>query len=169
MNWEALGAIAEAAGVIAILISLIYVAARIRQNTKQFMRNAEANQLAAFERNIESGIRTRELLILNPELAQLLLKGFESYTKLEKLDKFRFELLLRNLFSAMQGAYVRQLAVAHDPLEFEGNARILDEILVHPGTREWLGRNSPDWRPAFREFVDERVAVVERRLGQNAH
>ena len=165
MNWEALGAIAEAAGVIAILISLIYVAAQIRQNTQQYSRNVAAHELSAFERNIESGNHTRELLILNPELAQLLLKGFASYTTLEKLDKFRFELLLRNLFSATQGAYIRQLSVAHDPLEFEGNAHVLDEILIHPGTREWLERNSPDWRPAFREFVNERLAVVEQRLG----
>jgi hypothetical protein len=33
MDWDALGAIAEAVGAIAIIVSLVYVAAQIRQNT----------------------------------------------------------------------------------------------------------------------------------------
>ena len=122
MNWEAVGAIAEAIGVIAILVSLVYVAAQIRQSTLQISRSVEATQLAAFESNIESGNRMRELLILHPELAQLLLKGLDSYTELEESEKFRFGLLLRNIFSAMHGAYIRQLSVDHDPLGFEGSA-----------------------------------------------
>jgi hypothetical protein len=164
MNWEAVGAIAEAFGAIAIFVSLIYVAAQIRQNTQQFTRSVEANQLAAFERNIESGNRIRELLILNPDLTELLLRGFKSYENLSGPEKMRFGMLLRNIFSEMQGAYARQLSVAHDPLEFEGSARVIDEVLVNKGAREWLEANEPDWRPEFREFVDQRLAVVMQRM-----
>lgn len=162
MNWEAVGAIAEAAGAIAIFVSLVYVAAQIRQNTQQFARSVEANQLAAFERNIESGNRIRELLILNPDVSELLLKGLKSYEALQAKEKLRFGMLLRNIFSEMQGAYVRQLSVAQDPLEFEGSARVIDEILANKGAREWLATNEPDWRPAFREFVYERLAAIEQ-------
>jgi hypothetical protein len=164
MNWEAIGAISEAVGVIAIFVSLIYVAVQIRQSTVQFSRGIEATQLAAFERNIESGNRIRELFILNPELSELMLKGYMSYIDLEKHEKFRFGMLLRNIFSGMQGAYIRQLSVEHDPLEFEGSARIMDEILVNRGAREWLEFNTPDWRPAFKDFVDERLAAVVQQL-----
>ena len=52
-------------------MSLVYVAVQICQNTQQSSRSVEANQLAAFERNIESGNRMRELLILHPDIAQL--------------------------------------------------------------------------------------------------
>lgn len=163
MNWDAVGAIAEAAGAIAIFISLIYVAAQIRQNTKQFARSIEANQLAAFERNIESGNRIRELLILNPDLAELLARGLNSYRNLHAAEKTRFGMLLRNIFSEIQGAYVRQLTVAHDPLEFEGSTRVIDEILVNRGAREWLEVNEPDWRPVFRKFVDQRLKAIRDR------
>ena len=73
MNWEAVGAIAEAIGVIAILVSLVYLAVQIRQSTEQFTRGVEATELAAFERNIESGNHLREILILHPELAELMM------------------------------------------------------------------------------------------------
>lgn len=79
MNWEAIGAIAEAVGAIAVIVSLVYVAVQIRHNTKQFSRSVQANQLAAFERSVESGNRIREILILHPELTQLLLSGFKGY------------------------------------------------------------------------------------------
>jgi len=66
MNWEALGAISEAAGAIAILVSLIYVAVQIRQNTQEFKRGVESSELAAFERNIEASNRVREILFCTP-------------------------------------------------------------------------------------------------------
>ena len=135
MNWEALGAISEAAGALAVFISFLYVAVQIRQNTKQLTRNVEANQLAAFERNVESGNHIRELLILNPDLAQLLLSGFKSFKALSGSEKFRFGMLLRNIFAGIQGGYIRQLSLVHDPLEFSGTARLLDEILINRGTR----------------------------------
>jgi hypothetical protein len=166
MNWEAIGAIAEASGAIAIFVSLVYVAVQIRQNTQQFARSIEANRLAAFERNIESGNRVRELLIRDPELTELLMKGFKSYKDLGAVGKMRFGMLLRNIFSEMQGAYVRQLSLEHDPLGFEGSARFIDEILVNPGVREWLEVNEPDWRPEFRELIDQRLAGVKERQGE---
>ena len=69
MNWEAVGAITEAIGAVAIVVSLVYVAVQIRQNSREISRSVEANQLAAFERNIESGNHIRELLIVHPNLA----------------------------------------------------------------------------------------------------
>ena len=164
MNWEAVGAIAESVGVIAIFMSLLYVAVQIRQNTRQFSRSVEANQLSAFERNIEAANHIRELLILHPNLAQLLLSGFESYSQLEASEKFRFGMLLRNIFSAMQGAYIRQLSVEHDPQKFEGSQRMLDEILLNPGVREWLEKNEPDWRPEFRKLVDLRLEAIKQQI-----
>jgi hypothetical protein len=160
MNWEALGAISEAVGAIAVFISLLYVAVQIRQNTKQLSRSAEAAQLSAFERNVESGNHIRELLILHPDLSQLLLSGFRSFKELEASEKFRFGMLLRNIFAGIQGGYIRQLSVEHDPLQFAGTARLLDEILINRGTREWLDATEPDWRPEFRKLVDARLSAI---------
>ena len=164
MNWEAVGALAEAIGVIAIFVSLVYVAMQIRQNTQQIARSIELDRLAAFERNVESGNQFRELLILHPELLQLLFAGYESYENLEASDQARFSLLLRNLFSSVQGSYIRQLSMGHDPTGFEGIAGILDKYLLHRGVREWLAVNESDWRPAFSEFVELRLNVVRQRI-----
>jgi len=162
VNWIAVGAIAEAVGVVGVLVSLIYVAIQIRQNTQQISRAVRSAELAAFERNIESGNAFRELLILHPPLAELFLKGLKSFSGLLGADKFRFGFLLRSTFSSTQGAYIRQLSLRHDPHGSEGLGGVIDAILVNPGAREWLERSETDWRPEFREFVAERLTAIKQ-------
>ncbi len=135
----------------------------IRQNTQQIARTFEATKLAAFERCVESGNRIREWLVFHPNLAQLFLKGLESFTALDPSDKFRFSMLLRNIFSGIQGAYVRQLSVDHDPLGFEGQEHLVDSILANPDARQWLETSRPDWHPEFRKFVDARLVATKCR------
>lgn len=156
------GAIGEIVGGIAVVASLVYLAAQIRQNTQQIAQGVESNRLAAFERNIAAGNRIRELIILNPDLAELFSRGLESFGHLQHTDKVRFGMLMRNVFSEMQGAYVRQLSVSEDPHAFAGSARILDSLLASAGVREWLEVGDPDWRPEFEEFVRERLAVFQQ-------
>jgi hypothetical protein len=162
MNWEAVGAISEAIGVVAILISLAYLATQIRQSTREFSRGIEANQLAAFERNIDSGNRIRELLLLHPDLLALMSKGYDSYNKLLEPEKLRFGLLLRNILSSMQGAYIRHLTVERDEQEFAGSIRMLDQILQQRGVREWLETHNPDWRSEFQVLVDQRLDALKQ-------
>jgi len=160
MNWEAIGAIAEAIGVLALFISLIYLAMQVRQNTRQVTTSIEAARLAAFERNIESGNRTRELMLVHPELTKLFLIGCRSYYDLEADDKLRFRLLLRNIFSSIQGGFVRQTSVNHDPEGLRGLERVVDEIVSNKGVREFLESIEPDWRPEFKTFVNTRLSKI---------
>lgn len=164
MNWEAVGAISEAVGVIAIFISLIYVAIQIRQNTLQSARSVEATQLAALENNIESGNRMRELLLTNPELLLLLGRGYAGLDKLNPLEQTQFGLILRNIFSSLQGNVVRYRMVGHHEDAIEGSIKLMDGFLKKRGVREWLAVTNPDWRKEFRELVDSRLAVIEDRI-----
>jgi len=167
INWVAIGAIAETIGGLGVLVSLVYVAIQIRQNSHLIARSVQSDELAAFERNIESGNGIRELMILHPSLAQLFLKGSKSFSSLDAAEKFRFSLLLRNTFSSMQGAYIRELSVHHDPHGSEGTGSVIDSILVNPGAQEWLERIEPDWRPEFRDFVAQRLAAIKRKAGES--
>ena len=68
----------------------------------------------------------------------------------------------------MQGAYIRELSLDHDPLDFESSALVIDEILINRGARERLEMNTPDWRPAFQKFVDGRLAAIKQQLEESA-
>lgn len=54
MNWDALGAIGEIIGAFAVVITLIYVAAQMRQNNRQIEENTKVIRLAARESTQEA-------------------------------------------------------------------------------------------------------------------
>ncbi len=161
MSIQEWAALAEIIGAVAVVASLIYLAVQIRQNTRELSMSLRSMELAAFERNVDSGIRIRELFILNPEILELYTRGGESYADLDEGEKQRFDMVLRNVFSALQGAYVRQLTFRNDPANFAGSERTLDRLIRSRGIRDWLSHNSPDWRPQFAALVQQRVRLFE--------
>jgi hypothetical protein len=142
-------------------MSLVYIAVQIRQNTHQISRGIEADELSAFERNVQAGQNLRESVIHNPEVAELFVKGLKNFERLSEVEQFRFGLLLRNWFSAYHGGYMRQLSLLHDPLGLESIGRLIDKMLINDGAREWLEHADPDWRPEFRSFIEERLKGVK--------
>ena len=161
MSIQDWGAIGEIVGALAVVASLIYLAVQIRQNTRQISLSLESSKLAAFEQNVESGNRAREVLISNPAVTELFLKGLADYRNLPPADRFRCNMLFRNLLSAIQGGFIRQLTIGGDPQEFEGIRKTLDALLKNPGIHQWLGDIEPDWRPEFADFVAARAAEFE--------
>lgn len=161
MTIQEWAAIAEMVSAIAVVASLIYLAVQIRQNTHGLSMSLKSTELAAFERNVEAGNRIREIFILNPDVAELYGRGLKSYADLGGSDKMRFGMILSNVFSALQGAYVRQLTYGNDPANFAGSERMLDSLIKCHGVREWLSSNDPDWRPQFAAMVQRRVKLFE--------
>lgn len=164
MSVQEWAAIAEIIGAVAVVASLVYLAIQIRQNTHELSLSVKSTELAAFERNVEAGNRIREIFILNPEVSELYARGMKSYADLHGSDKLRFGMVLSNVFSALQGAYVRQLTYGNDPANFAGSERMIDALIKAPGVRDWLKASDPDWRPQFAAMVRERVQAYEREL-----
>lgn len=161
MSIQEWAAIAEIVGAIAVVASLVYLAVQIRQNTHGLSMSLKSMELAAFERNVESGNRIREIFVLNPEVSEMYVRGLKSYADLDDSEKLRFGMVLSNVFSALQGGYVRQLTYGNDPANFAGGERTLDRLLSRRGVRDWLNCNDPDWRPQFAALVRRRARRFE--------
>ena len=161
MSIQDWGAIGEIVGALAVVGSLIYLAVQIRQNTRQISQSIESAKLAAFERTVESSNHAREVLITNTEVTDLFLKGAADYLNLPPPDKFRCEMLFRNLLSAVQGGYIRELAMGGDPAKLEGIRNTLNTLLKNPGVRQWLGEVETDWRSEFADFVTDCAKVYD--------
>ena len=86
MNWDAVIAIAEIVGVVALIASLIYVAVQIRQNT-DIARATIVHQTSV------SFSRFHELLAADAELTDIYLRGIDG-EDLSKIDARRFESLI---------------------------------------------------------------------------
>ncbi len=161
MSIQDWGAIGEIVGALAVVASLIYLAMQIRQNTRQISMSLESAKLAAFERTVESSNHAREVLITNPEVADLFLKGLADYRNLPSPDKFRCNMLFRNLLAAIQGGYIRQLMMGGDPEQLEGTIKTLNTLIRNPGVRQWLEEVETDWRPEFARLVAKCVDAID--------
>ena len=90
MNWDAMGAIAELIGGIAVLATLVYLAIQVKQNN--FMQKQQTITTQT-NRCIESG----KIIATDPEFADLYMKAMKGKdltgTELSRLSGFLFSVL----------------------------------------------------------------------------
>ena len=87
MNWEATSGIAEVLGATGVIVTLVYLAIQIRQNSAAVRLSNYwqlTAQLSEFTNQLSS----------DPELIQIYQCGLNSYRELPDLDRARFCMLL---------------------------------------------------------------------------
>jgi hypothetical protein len=103
VNWEAISAIGQIVGAIAVVISLIYLAREIR-------RNARAERLAG----MDSLIRWLGELVAHPHVRELYYRGIHDFESLKGADIVGFSTLMAQLFRMYEETY-DQLLEGHLP------------------------------------------------------
>jgi hypothetical protein len=83
VNWEAISAIGQLVGALAVVISLIYLATEVRSNVR-------ATQQAAMRATLDSFNRLGQQLTQDPGLGGLYYRGLQDFESLEGVDRTRF-------------------------------------------------------------------------------
>jgi hypothetical protein len=76
VNWEAISAIGQLVGAIAVVISLVYLASAVRSNT-------HATRLAAMRSTLDFLNRFTQQITEHADLAELRNRGFDDFESLE--------------------------------------------------------------------------------------
>jgi len=71
VNWEAIGAIGEIAGALGVIVTLIYLAIQLRQNTK-------ASHATAVQSSMENSARFSELIASDIEVRRTFWVGLSN-------------------------------------------------------------------------------------------
>ena len=136
MNWEALGAIGEIVGAVAVVLTLGYLAVQIRQNTRSL--RAAAVQEVARSANEWSSLQVRD-----PELSVVYSKGISDYSSLSPEQQAQFSHLLymglRNYWVAQQLAS-QGLTSVNVSESYEAEIRF---IFRSPTMLDWLAKSGP--------------------------
>ena len=130
MNWDAVIAITEIAGVIAVVISLVYLAIQVKQNTSQLRQE---NMLKLVRGTLDTNWHYHR----DPEAFAIFDRAVDSYDDLSPQEQAHFHSIVVDLSFYLE--MVRQLNIAGliDPMALDVNLRFMLAILKSPGGQQW--------------------------------
>ncbi len=146
-----LGNLGEFVGAIAVVVSLLYLATQIRQNSR-IVRSTTHHA------SISSG-NAVNFAFADAEAARILLKGGLAYAELDLEERFRFAMLMRASFAFFEDAYLQFREGLMDSDVWDSKSRTLKETLSTPGVREWWTNSGNLYCKAFQEEVAKVLAA----------
>ena len=151
MNWDAIGAIAEAVGAAGVIASLLYLAVQVRASTQASAVEAKLASTRMYADFIGS-------LIQSPELDDLMVRGLKNLESLAPEEYRRFSNLAFQAFAFFSATYFqfRQGTLSQGDW-FEGQTTIRF-WLRGPGCQQWWGRVGK------RMFAGDFVAFIEAEM-----
>lgn len=161
MNWEAIGAVGEILAAIAVIVTLIYLAKQIRQNS-------QAVQVSALRDTTEQWHRWSEVLAASPELADIVAKGNKSYDQLPENEAMRYGAYVQMFFDSTES--YRSLVLEH---QVQKDLCVLESIVTRrvceTGVREWWSENYSDYDSGFVDWVNSILARQDEGEAGNEH
>ena len=151
MNWEAIGAVGEILGALAVVATLGYLANQIRQNTR-------ASQASAHQSLTEAAATMNAMVASDTEVARLWSVAFKSGLEtLEETDRVRFNFIVGQWFLAFESVYIQhELGTLQDDF-FSAKMENLKNMLKGPGVRESWKRNEKEYTLGFRKYVGKQL------------
>lgn len=153
MNWDALSAVAEIFGVIAVVVSLLYLSYQIRQNTIQLRQDN-------LMKNVRGTLDTNWSYHRDPEAFEIFRKGVESFDALSPQEQAHFHSLLVDLAFYLQMVWQLAQHGLVDQSAVETNERFLAATLITQGGREWL-QFAKETQPMPAEALDYLDSLVQ--------
>ncbi len=154
MNWEAIGAIGEILGAIAVLVTLVYLAAQIRQNSR-FVRAATYHSTSRARNEFNFAVAT------TPELSALLVRARDDSTSFDAEERQRFNSLMWGFWNLFEDSFFQRANGLLTRESWQSARWAMAEMLSSPAIRDWVQRNGSGFTPAFREEIASLVSGAE--------
>ncbi len=142
MNWDALGAIAELIGAVAVVVSIVYLATQIRLSNTLTLTQTRRDMLYATQQELYKIVDHTDI--------------FDSFQKdtLTREEKIRLNEWLIADLRGREFEWMQHRDGTIDKDTFQSYKAAVMVNLGTPRTREWWQVNRRYYDPKFAEFVD---------------
>ena len=157
MNWEAIGAVAEFVGAIAVVITLIYLISQLRQNTKALRSSSYASVHQQEDNFLAEMAR-------DPILARLEVKATLGIENLDETERLQWSWLGRRIVYMFQNFhYQRQLGGVEDSIAsgWDNAWRIF--LTSNKGVRQTYETVIPSMSKSFIAYTESLMDRNENR------
>lgn len=148
MNLNDLANLGQVIGALAVVVSLIYVALQIRQNTSA-VRSATSQTVH------EHFANWYHLLASDAELAEMAVKGLRDYGSLSEAEKVRFIALFMAFLSYSQNAFLKWREKLLAPPLWLGWELVIMNLVCAPGGKELWKDRGYLFGEEFRRYVED--------------
>ena len=160
MNLQDLAAISEIVGAVAVVISLIYLALQIRQNTKQIEENTNAVRASAVHASLSYGFDSRAATFTDEGTSTIYFNGLNAPSTLSEIELLRFRLIMSNIFDAIMNMHAQTKMTEFSPEQWEAQSNIAARILESEGG-QWFWKEFKINYP--KSFQIEMEKIIENR------
>ncbi len=140
---------------IAVVVSLVYLAFQIRQNTSQIDQNTKAAQATAFDSSIAGAMVARQAIFENEDVARIYHEGSIDPDSLSEQDRLRYRLIVHNvlwsIWNLQSQARVGGLAAE----TWEAQLMILKRMMSSKGVQWFWSKYRGEFGESFRKEVAE--------------
>ena len=150
MDLDSLAKLGEFVGGFFVVVSLVYLAHQVRQNTRSLRTENYARVLDRM-----STVQSR--LSVDAELNRIVTIGAESPDRLTRSERVRFSWALYELFGASEFMYLQAQDHALPAAVWERWEASLVWWLSHPGMRLWWSAKPAAMAANFETFVQELI------------
>ena len=158
MNWEAIGATGEIVGAIAVVVTLIYLAAQLRTNTTAINRSASQSI-------IQGRGEMSRFLASDPVLATLLWKGAADPDSLSADEWQRFYFIVNAIIRPIELGYLDYVEGRMSEEMWFGQDASIKYWMVQPGFQKWLSEFGQTMNSLFREYLAGVVSEYNAKFG----
>jgi len=146
VSLQDLANVGEFVGGIAVIVSLVYLAIQIRQNTQ--------SQRAATFQAVTDSISELTQIGIDPELGRIFTVGLQGSGSLSETEERQFHFMLLNGMRRFENAHLQWRSGVLSDEQFEGFRNGNARILLSPGGRKWWPLWQDHFSAPFREFVN---------------
>jgi len=147
MNWDAIGAIGEIVGAMAVVVSLAYLATQIRN------QNREA-RAATIQQVLQNNADTISQL-QDPELAAIWISGIDNLESLTEVERLRFVIYLTSGMRSFENAYFQWQNGRLDDETWITLTAVIRDIKSTNGFTQFLNLRRHHFRGEFVSFLED--------------
>lgn len=161
MNWDAIGAIGEIVGALAVFLTLAYLAIQIRQNTR-------AVQAAANDSSVSNVNAARQSMYENEQLAEIFLKASADPDSLNDVERLRFRLLVHNLLMSQSNIYAQSKITDLSVGPWEAQTEEIMRFLRSPGGQWFWDNYGIEFEAPFREEIKRMITEDSKTVAADS-
>ena len=147
MNWTAITALAEVVGAAAVVVSLIYLAIQIRQNTR-------AVRGAMYDSLVGTNVEFLHSLAVDGALAAKFERALDEWDALAPDDQRQANFVFFQMFRLWENAYYQSRQGTLEPLLWQSWRHLMLSYFGRAGVQKWWRSRRNVFSADYREFLE---------------